>query len=752
MLVRCAFDFVAESDIAKSLAGCLKHLPFIAEFALAVRVMGAIIADVCCHYEYERDSALFALDLAYTTSERWGIGGILRDRLLSDSTGLDGWCQNDIARLMVQLPVTALYFLSSLRIGRGWAGKNQKMSHESCNDHHCFSDSIDSLSYANEHCLLCDEQCIMVGPDMDEVAEILRTDGIPIFRFKKSRPNDGLFTGDMDSQIAFEALIHRCNAEYWRKFFEGRGVSDRVSLIDGSEALLEGMPMESPWTTPLEIEVFRYDGKTPYVAFSHLWADGLGNVTTNTLPACRLPFLRRALWQSNLPMKLFPQVIKDELVGYLSFVALQCSQAGERRQFAPGLWDNDIPAFWIDTLGVPHDRDLKRKAIQAMSSTYQNAAKVLVIDSTLAGLAVGAQTSGLHCEARPTAELFGFLAAAPWMRRLWTLQEGLLAKQILIMFSEGPIDLENLLNSVPSCVKHCRDTGELVRRQLANGIANIGLFSTNAAALPAERRIELVWNASVGRTASKPGDATLCLATSLQIDPTALLKSSGDERVKRFYYSLPQTSFEGLSVIRINESIIFSGKEKLADIGFRWADKHITRKIWKSGPSATILPPMFPGSVTGLVTSRMAAAVRIPLDVLEGTDLHLWSTQHYVWLKLTTICDDVSQVPLHFDRPASTERNHFYLIPGGPRDVQIDWSKPSTGAQVGLLGSLERAAVVEGGSQEVVIERYVTITRVGEDDQSADRFPPGHSLEGRPRDNRDDFLLSQFAMTPFVLR
>lgn len=90
---------------------------------------------------------------------------------------------------------------------------------------------------------------------------------------------------------------------------------------------------------PLQVICMSSDN-TPYVAISHVWADGLGSTTESGLPTCQLQRL------APLTESLMPG--------------------------AP---------FWIDSLCIPEDRTSRKQAIRMMARTYSEAQVVLVIDA-----------------------------------------------------------------------------------------------------------------------------------------------------------------------------------------------------------------------------------------------------------------------------------------------------------------------------------------------------------------------------------
>ncbi|KAL7957418.1 hypothetical protein V8C34DRAFT_285994, partial [Trichoderma compactum] len=142
-----------------------------------------------------------------------------------------------------------------------------------------------------------------------------------------------------------------------------------------------------------------------FVAISHVWSHGLGNPFQNSLPKCQLRRLRNHV--SNL-----------------------CISHPELDVAA----ENGVCAVWIDTLCIPVARHLasyRAKAIHLLGRTYTNAT-VLVLDSELEALN-SRQTSILEQNLR--------ICCSGWMRRLWTLQEAMLSRELFIQLHDVSVQL-----------------------------------------------------------------------------------------------------------------------------------------------------------------------------------------------------------------------------------------------------------------------------------------------------------------------
>ena len=145
-----------------------------------------------------------------------------------------------------------------------------------------------------------------------------------------------------------------------------------------------------------EIPVVVYDGRQlstrrapegPYVAISHVWADGLGSTSETGLPTCQVSRI-----------------------------------AALARELVPN------GAFWIDGLCVPEARHLRKRAIRLMAQTYRGAEKVVVLDA-------GIRT---HCTLSSSpAENVLRIKTSVWMQRVWTMHEAFLARELHFEFLDG---------------------------------------------------------------------------------------------------------------------------------------------------------------------------------------------------------------------------------------------------------------------------------------------------------------------------
>ncbi|KAI9730905.1 MAG: hypothetical protein M1834_005623 [Cirrosporium novae-zelandiae] len=247
---------------------------------------------------------------------------------------------------------------------------------------------------------------------------------------------------------------------------------------------------------------------TPYVAISHVWADGLGSTTEKGLPACQIKRL----------------------------TTLTCQ-----------LVTNG--AFWIDALCIPETREMRKKAIGLMARTYRDATAVLVIVSGI---------RSIPCSA-PREEKLLRIMSSGWMQRLWTLQEGILARKLIFEFSDGLLSLEDLL---PVNEEHFN----VLLLSLASEIFRLKKHRDSLLNVSDVAR-SLRW-----RSTSKPEDETLAISGLLNINASELIDYPPEQRIQMFL----------IRIQRLPRGIIFLSGLKMEVPGFRWAPRTLMRRASSS--------------------------------------------------------------------------------------------------------------------------------------------------------------------------
>ncbi|KAF2193402.1 hypothetical protein K469DRAFT_712157 [Zopfia rhizophila CBS 207.26] len=253
-----------------------------------------------------------------------------------------GWCPVDVHRATEGSSVSVLSYLISFDRRSSW-----KQHMGCCPNHGCLAYQITDFTYKGKHTTPdCKCEYVSLQGELDFIKNVIDDGCIPLVFVKTEEGEDEPSVG-----------ITAWGGETWTESF-------------------------------------------PFVAISHIWADGIGNTEENAIPWCQLTKLQ------NEVNKLYDA----------------------ERRLKPG-----IP-FWIDTLMIPLEPEAKAKAISGMDQVYRSADKVLVLDASLEAISAKGDPQ----------ELMMRIYVCPWMSRLWTLQEAFLARQLFFRFADESLRIEDL--------------------------------------------------------------------------------------------------------------------------------------------------------------------------------------------------------------------------------------------------------------------------------------------------------------------
>ncbi|OCH84238.1 hypothetical protein OBBRIDRAFT_786391 [Obba rivulosa] len=363
----------------------------------------------------------------------------------------EGWCPFTIAKLSSSTCLLG-YASTCKPVVRDGVGPK---GHAGCTTEVCVMNTIDATMYHNRHTVeSC--QCSYSRPPSQQIATMLTHGDIPVITITDT------------SVIASQ--------------------SDTLNMICTSAT------------------------KTPYVAISHVWADGLGSTTEQGLPICQLRRL-----------------------------------ASLTRRLVRG------GTFWIDGLCVPGQKECRKRAIGLMGQTYRQASMVLVIDSGIRSCSVNA----------PLEERLLRIVTSGWMQRLWTLQESVLACQLIFEFADGLVAMQDLIPRTPCDLSHpvriCfyGDILSLMKTILRN--------QTNSATSQSGLGLGEVAVALQYRTTSKPEDETIAISSLLDVDVLELMHAPPGKRMMTLLIMLRHLPFD----------IPFVKGRKLDEPGFRWAPQSL---------------------------------------------------------------------------------------------------------------------------------------------------------------------------------
>ncbi|EMD39266.1 hypothetical protein CERSUDRAFT_122688 [Gelatoporia subvermispora B] len=373
------------------------------------------------------------------------------NRIVDRKMIAQGWCPFTVSRLANSSICGLVYASTREPFFRHDAVHK---GHPNCTMYTCTLDSINVNEYSTKHCS-ADCRCEYTKPSLENVLDILSRNQIPVIKI-------------------------------------------RHSTISG---------------TGLDLEVCPSSPNIPYVAISHVWADGMGSITDQGLPTCQLQRL------ATLVHQLSPDA-----------------------------------AIWMDSLCVPRDTARRRKAIGLMAQTYREASIVLVVDSGIRSCSANA----------PREEMLMRVFSSGWMQRLWTLQEALLARELVFEFSDDLQDIRDLtfkLDAPPVQLAFGSELLNLMKEVFDMASASIGHKGFGSFGLS-----QVAWSLR-WRTTSREADETLAIAGLLNVDAYRLAALSSDCEIRMKHFLLE---------LQILPSDIIFMIPKMRQTNFHWAPKTFT--------------------------------------------------------------------------------------------------------------------------------------------------------------------------------
>ncbi|KAL8991562.1 MAG: hypothetical protein Q9169_007840, partial [Polycauliona sp. 2 TL-2023] len=296
-------------------------------------------------------------------TEIQGIQKLESNALLKQRFLENGWCPFQIARLWGHFSASTTYYISSLLREPTFGG----VRHDRCDDLRCMTTSIDPATYEHRHAESCSVEsstCQMVGVQSSAVADCIKSGHIPLIRFDEG--------------------------------------------VDGV----------------LRPTITKSHNDLRYVALSHVWSGGLGNVSANSMFSCQLRKLHRLL-----------QTIRENGDDDLDRDRGPRKTRGMKRDLRASLGMKPLPEepmlLWIDTLCVPVSAEhaqTRQMAITQMAQIYVQAQCVLVVDPEL---------QHMKHKDLPDEEVFASVQCSSWNSRSWTFQEAAMARVFYVQFLDG---------------------------------------------------------------------------------------------------------------------------------------------------------------------------------------------------------------------------------------------------------------------------------------------------------------------------
>lgn len=314
--------------------------------------------------------------------------------------------------------------------------------------------------------------------------------------------------------------------------------SSRIPLIDATK-------LKSQPSSPILPRRQRDKGKgrgSKYIAFSHVWTDGRGNLHDNAMPLCQLQDLADVTMSSGLEL------------------------------------NQNVEHFWIDTLCIPPDEvrslaSAQKIGLHTMRDVYERASAVVVLDKWLENTS----TTGLS-----SIELLSRIVACPWTSRLWTLQEGRLNAKLYFRFNDRLVDSDLIEDQFMTQIGNGPYPDWFTWFQEAlwmEALAHHGRlrFTTHSAKADQGFIEDLILDEATlhaislcmnrvslyHRSTSVATDEALCLAVLMNFDIKELTQVAPESRMLKFWCMFKE----------LPPHVLYWVVPRMTDKGFSWASK-----------------------------------------------------------------------------------------------------------------------------------------------------------------------------------
>ncbi|KAI9770477.1 MAG: hypothetical protein M1839_003192 [Geoglossum umbratile] len=444
------------------------------------------LQDVLLSITILRASLLHILGQAYGNPDGLGIDTphLLASPFVTQRLLRAKWCPRQICLLSTLLsPLDLLYAGQLRRYGT-------QQDHSFCAVRECLHSHVDETNYETRHTPHCGG-CSMLSPDQGAIAACFTGGGFPLISLEAYRDT----MGQVQQQLKVTSSK------------EGR----------------------------------------PYVAFSHVWSDGLGNLRSNSLPTCQITRLAEAL--SSLSEQ---QLTSNDLIQMPRRIRLRVARWN---QLYNG--ESQSPLFWIDTLCVPVQRQLKQKALRKLQETFSSAHQVVVLDEEIQ------ETSWQT----PIVENLMRIRMSKWMSRLWTLEEAILARNesLCFLFKDGVFALDESTKEARREV----DSGHFLNRAMQLTTFEIFGRILEIKNIPGFDQITELRDLMATRSTTRKGDEALIVATILGLDTGILFDAPVGQRTERLLHMQRYWPYH----------MLFNNlSTRNTEPGYRWAPRSFLEK------------------------------------------------------------------------------------------------------------------------------------------------------------------------------
>jgi hypothetical protein len=315
-----------------------------------------------------------------------------------------------------------------------------------------------------------------------------------------------------------------CNCE-----FIGPDLSQVHSIIEKGEVPLFKLSN----TQPLHVDVVSASKNYPYTAISHVWKDGLGNTKKNLLPLCQVSRLRDLVRAVKLNDMAFSyDMTKVEKISLEAGKMIGATLGAVLKPFVtPFLNPQEASIYiWIDAICVPIKKPYRSMALSRIKEAFERATAVLILDAGLQQVSSRATFS----------EVCVRIFCSRWMRRLWTLEEAIVAppERLYLQLSDAIISLDIPEMDVTSMIPAARYPsqsawpGSVIHYSALMEISSMRSKYRDASD---ERKLLDLFSLIQRRYTTKDSDVPVVVASTLGLDVSQLSTRPVQDRMETLF-------------------------------------------------------------------------------------------------------------------------------------------------------------------------------------------------------------------------
>jgi hypothetical protein len=180
---------------------------------------------------------------------------------------------------------------------------------------------------------------------------------------------------------------------------------------------------------------------------------------------------------------------------------------------------NQCPLLWLDTLCCPvAPKEAKKLSLVKMHQVYEQASIVLVLDSSLRSYSTASMD---------TLEVLARVFTSRWLKRVWTLEEGALAKRLWFQFADKALSLAELKAKMETIWPNNLQQ-KIIFFDIRYEIDRIEQFFQTKGYDGSGPNLKTLDEALLHRTISNASDEPICIGTLMRLSAKAILAPGDD--------------------------------------------------------------------------------------------------------------------------------------------------------------------------------------------------------------------------------